>query len=125
MVYAVKSSTASARKVSVNSDTSETLKNGYHVGFEPETTDTGPEKIPFFSKIRGQFAPLSGDNPDRGVRLPTFFHLFLKKCPFPFDRLPKNFEYKVWKSSSRGTRGPGLFFGKTQIFTERLPKKPE
>ena len=52
-IYAVKSSTVSARKSSVNSDTSETLKNGYHVGFEPETSDAGPEKIPDFFKKQG------------------------------------------------------------------------
>ena len=52
-IYAVKSSTVSARKSSVNSDTSETLKNGYHVGFEPETSDAGLEKIPDFFKKQG------------------------------------------------------------------------
>ena len=35
---------------------------------------------------------------------------FFGKRRFFTERLPKNFEYKVWKSSSRGTRGPGLFF---------------
>ena len=52
-VYAVKSSTASTRKVIVNSDTSETLKNGCRVGFEPETSDTSPEKNPDFFKNQG------------------------------------------------------------------------
>jgi len=36
--------------------------------------------------------------------------IFSGKIRFFTERLPKNFEYKVWKSSSRGTRGSGLFF---------------
>ena len=63
----------------------------------PQTAS--PEKIPFFSKIRGQFAPLPGDNPDRGVRLPTFFEKNSKIS----DRLRKNYEYTArkvfWKKS--------------------------
>lgn len=57
-VYAVKSSTASARKVSVNSDTSETLKNGCHVGFEPETSDgQSGKKSRFFQKSGANLHP--------------------------------------------------------------------
>ena len=54
--------------------------------------------------------------------------IFSGKIRFFTERLPKNFEYKVWKSSSRGTRGPGLsfvFFGKKAVFYWAFSKKTE
>ena len=63
-----------------------------------------------FSENRGQFAILPGSNPDREFVCESGkISFFLRKDAFFTDRLPKNFEYKVWRSSSRGTRGPGLF----------------
>ena len=73
-IYALKSSTVSARKIILNSDTSETLKNCCHVGFEPETSDAGLEKIPdFFKKSGANLHPWVAITPIEGNDIACFF----------------------------------------------------
>jgi len=72
-IYAVKSSTASTAKNIIDSDTSETLKNGCRVGFEPKTSDANPKNFCFFQKTGANLVPWVAITPVKGKDITGVF----------------------------------------------------
>lgn len=65
----------------------------------------------FFSENRGLFSICLAVTPiESSCAKAEKSRFFFGKIRFFTERLPKNFEYKAWKCSSRGTRDPELFF---------------